>query len=214
MDSNWQYIIGIIVMIYSSPLFYDIVKKYINTKFPGKEEKKIELESTKLSSESRRADAETITERAMADKTYIESMGLAMDQQKRLFDDRIELLEKRTSENIELAEKRQLEITAMLNIMKLENEQIKAESQKIKSENWELHQENLKLVGVIGKLQQAIKGLKKLIEKLMSGINKLISTYEQNHKDEMIPWKPILTEDEQLLFQSDFDFKDLKSYKE
>ncbi len=192
----------------------DFVRKWSNKQRENKEENKIDSETKNLNSESRRADAETITERAVADNTYIQSMRETMDAQKKLFDDRIELLEKRTKENAELAEKRQIEITTLLAEMKLKNEQIEAENQKIKGENWELHQENLKLTGVIGKLQTAIKGLKKLIEKLLGGINKLISTYEINHKDEIIPWKPLLTDEEQLLFQSDFDFKDLKNYRE
>ncbi len=203
-----------LLIVTFGPTVRDVIGRHQERDKIKKDLVKEDTEIKNLESSGRKAEAESNTERALADKTYVEAMTLTMDAQKKLFDDRMLLLEQRTKENAELAEKRQLEITTLLTAIKLENTEIKAESQKIKSENWELHQENIKLIGVINKLQTAIKGLKKLIEKLLGGINKLISSYETNHKDEVIPWKPILTDDEQLLFQSDFDFKDLKIYKE
>ena len=137
-----------------------------------------------------------------------------MEDMEKVFEERILAMEERQRIDIEIVVRKQQESDIKLSTITVEYERMKQENQKIKTESLELHQENLKLNGVINKLQTAIKGLKKLIEKLLGGINKLISTYETNHKDEVIPWKPILTDEEQLLFQSDFDFKDLKMYKE
>ena len=204
MDETWKYIISIAIMV-SSPPIYDFFKKWINKQREIREQAKLISESKNLDSQSRKADAETITERALADKTYVETMNLTMESQKKLFEDRVLLLEKRQQENIELAEKRQQEITKMLDDMKIKNDKMEEENKKIKEENWQAHQENLKLTGTIAKLQSAIKGLKKLIERLLGGINKLISAYEEDHKNGVIPWKPILTDEEQLLLQSDFD---------
>jgi len=196
------------------PLAWDVIKKIWNEQRDRKEQNKIDSETTNNEAEARLAKAETITERNKADEIYVNLSRKLMEDMEKVFEERILAMEERQKIDIEIVTRKQIDTDNQLELIRKENETIKQENQKIKMESLELHQENLQLKGIITKLQQAIKGLKKIIEKFMSGINKLISVYEKEHKDETIPWKPVLTDEEQLLFQSDFDFKDLKSYKE
>lgn len=196
-----------------SDLCSRLIGKIIEKRKAKVEENKEIAETKNMNSQSRKADAETITEKNEADKVYVETARGLIDDMKSIFEARVIAMEERQKNQLDEVIRKQKETDAQLAIIREENEAIKIENKKIKTESLELHQENVKLVSTITKLQSAIKGLKKLIEKLLGGINKLISTYETNHKDEVIPWKPILTDEEQLLFQSDFDDLSNHSYR-
>lgn len=195
------------------PIVRDVIGRHQERESKKKEESKKIAETNNLDADTKLASAEVITEKNKSDEIYVDTSRKMIDNIEKSFDIRIKAMEERQKLDMEVLLKKQFETDSQLSEIRKENENIRLENDRIKRESLDLHQENKKLNEVINRLQSAIKGLKKLIERLLGGINKLISKYEEDHKSDVIPWKPVLTEEEQALLQNDFDFKDFNLYR-
>ncbi len=215
-----------VIMYGLTALITEFIKKAFDMKKQKKEENKLDAESKNLNSSAKKADAETITEKAETDRTYIETARGLMeetrknnDDTRKLFEDRVEAMVERQKNDLAVVIKKQEESDGKLAIITKEYEKIKNEYGQMKidysmlrDENFATHKENGELKTVIQKLQDnitklhgVIKGLKNLVKKLTNGINVLISKYKVDHQNEIIPWEPILTQEEQILIQTDID---------
>lgn len=121
--------------------------------------------------------AQTDVEKANADKTSVETIREIMDQQKIVFDQRVQMIEDGQKE-------------------------MQVELKALKEENVILHAENKKLLSIIKALKSVIIELKVIVKKLMDGVNKLLDYFKKN--DLTAPWELVLTTKEDAILRADY----------